>query len=69
VGIPAKVRAVELGREDAIALSMGGVALALVVGDVEDGAAFIDEALVLASEFGCGMDFMVMSESFWANPM
>ena len=40
-------QAVEFGRKDAVALSMGGFALAFVVGEVEDGAAFIDQALVL----------------------
>jgi TolB-like protein len=40
------LKAVDLGKDDAVALSMGGFALALVVGDVEDGAAFIDQALV-----------------------
>jgi transglutaminase-like putative cysteine protease len=38
---------VELGKEDAVALSTGGWALAYVVGDLDDGAAFIDRALAL----------------------
>jgi tetratricopeptide (TPR) repeat protein len=40
-------RAVELGKEDAVALSTGGFALAYVAGDLDDGAAFIDQALAL----------------------
>jgi len=40
-------RAVELGWEDAVALSYGGHVLAYVVGDLEDGSAFIDRALAL----------------------
>jgi TolB-like protein len=40
-------RAVELGREDAVALGRGGLALAYVVGDLENGPAFVDRALVL----------------------
>jgi TolB-like protein len=40
-------QAVELGKDDAVALSMGGFALAFAVGEVEDGAAFIDQALIL----------------------
>jgi tetratricopeptide (TPR) repeat protein len=40
-------RAVELGRNDAAALYAGGIALAYVVGDLDDGAAFIDRALAL----------------------
>jgi tetratricopeptide (TPR) repeat protein len=44
-------RAVELGKDDAIALATGGWALAYVVRDLEVGAALIDRALVLNSNF------------------
>ena len=40
-------RAVELGKDDAVALSRAGLALAYVVGDFEAGALFIDRALIL----------------------
>jgi len=40
-------RAAALGRDDAVALGAGGWALALVVGDLDDAAAFIDRALEL----------------------
>jgi adenylate cyclase len=40
-------RAVALGRDDATALGAGGHALALVVGDLDDGVAFVDRALAL----------------------
>ena len=40
-------RAAELGKEDAIALTFGGIGLAYVVGDLDDGAAMIDRALLL----------------------
>jgi TolB-like protein/class 3 adenylate cyclase len=39
--------AADLGRDDAVALCMAGITLATVVGEVEDGAAFIDRALKL----------------------
>jgi TolB-like protein/Tfp pilus assembly protein PilF len=42
-------RAIELGRDDAVALSFGGHVLAYVVGDLDDGAVFVDRALVLNS--------------------
>jgi TolB-like protein/class 3 adenylate cyclase len=42
-------RAVALGKDDAIALALGGWALAFVVRDLEVGAALIDRALVLNS--------------------
>jgi TolB-like protein len=40
-------RAVDLGRDEALALSLGGFVLAYVVGDLDDGAAFVDRALGL----------------------
>jgi adenylate cyclase len=40
-------RAVELGKDDAVALCFGGWTIAYVVGDLDAGAAFIDHALVL----------------------
>ena len=42
-------RAVELGKDDAIALAAGGYALVFVVHDLEVGPALIDRALVLNS--------------------
>jgi TolB-like protein len=48
------LQAVELGKEDAIALSMGGFALAFVAGEVEDGAASIDQALILNPNLATG---------------
>jgi TolB-like protein len=51
-------RAVELGKDDAIALAASGWALAFVVLDLEVGAALIDRALVLNSNlavaWNCG---------------
>jgi TolB-like protein len=40
-------RAGELGKDDAVALCTAGIALAYVVGDLDDGASFTDRALVL----------------------
>jgi TolB-like protein len=40
-------RATELGRDDAVALCWGGYALAYVAGNVDDGLAFVDQALTL----------------------
>jgi TolB-like protein/class 3 adenylate cyclase len=40
-------RAADLGKDDALALCTAGIALAYVVGDLDDGAAFTDRALVL----------------------
>lgn len=40
-------RAAELGKDDAVALTMAGNALIIVVGDIHDGVAMIDRALAL----------------------
>jgi tetratricopeptide (TPR) repeat protein len=40
-------QAVQLGKDDAGALSAGGYVLAFVVGDLDDGAAFADRAFAL----------------------
>src|SRR5712671_6229037 len=40
-------RAVALGKDDAGALAWGGLGLALVGRELEDGAAFVDQALTL----------------------
>jgi TolB-like protein/Tfp pilus assembly protein PilF len=40
-------RALELGKDDALALSFAGFALAVVAGDLDSGIAFTDRALVL----------------------
>jgi TolB-like protein len=47
-------RAVELGSDNAVALSRGGHALGYVVGDLEGGAALIDHALVLNPNLAAG---------------
>jgi TolB-like protein len=40
-------RAAELGKDDAVALTMAGNALIIVAGDIHDGAAMVDRALAL----------------------
>jgi tetratricopeptide (TPR) repeat protein len=45
-------RAVEVGREDAITLSLSGFAIAAVLGDLDAGVALIDRALALTPNFG-----------------
>ena len=47
-------RAVALGKDDAVALARGGHALAYVVGELDAGAAFTDQALVLNQNFAVG---------------
>src|SRR5712672_3210843 len=50
-------RAVELGKDDAIALAAGGNALAFVVRDLGVGAGLIDRALALNSNFAEAWNF------------
>ena len=50
-------RAVELGKDDAIALAAAGWAFALVVRDLEVGAALIDRELVLNSNLAQAWNF------------
>jgi len=50
-------RAVELGKDDAIALAAGGNALAFVVRDLGVGAGLIDRALVLNSNLAEAWNF------------
>jgi adenylate cyclase len=50
-------RAVELGKDDAIALAHGGYALAYVAGDLGQGAALIDRALALNPNFAAAWSF------------
>ena len=50
-------RAVELGKDDPIALAAGGWALAVVVRDLEVGAGLIDRALVLNSNLAEAWSF------------
>jgi tetratricopeptide (TPR) repeat protein len=45
-------RAVEVGREDAVTLSLSGFAIAAVLGDLDAGVALIDRALALTPNFG-----------------
>jgi len=50
-------RAAELGKEDALALATAGIAIGFVVGDLDEGAALIDRALVLNPNLAWGWLF------------
>ncbi|MCI0366538.1 MAG: hypothetical protein L0219_21965, partial [Phycisphaerales bacterium] len=50
-------RSADLGRDDAVALCWSGVALAYVVGDLDDGGAFIDQALMLDPNLAVAWNF------------
>jgi tetratricopeptide (TPR) repeat protein len=61
-------RAVELGKDDAIALAAGGHALAYVVRDLEVGAALIDRALVLNSNLAVAWNWGGWVKNFLGEP-
>ncbi len=50
-------RGVELGRDDAVALSYGGYVLAYIAGELDDGAAFVDRALALNPNLAAAWGF------------
>ena len=56
-------RAVELGPEDAIALSTGGFALAYLGGELDDGATFIDRAIELSPNLASGIYFQRLDQN------
>jgi tetratricopeptide (TPR) repeat protein len=61
-------RAVELGKDDAVALCMTGIALAYVVGDLDDSAALIDRALALNPNFAWGWLFSGWTKVWQGEP-
>ena len=61
-------RAVELGKDDAIALTASGWALAYAVRDLEVGAALIDRALVLNSNLAEAWNFGGWMKNFLGEP-
>jgi len=61
-------RAVALGKDDAPALAFGGFALTFVVGDLDDGAAFIDRALVLNPNMAAAWSFSGWARIWLGDP-
>ena len=61
-------RAVQLGKDDAIALTTGGYAYAFVVRDLETGASLIDRALVLNSNLAEAWHWGGWVKSFLGEP-
>jgi tetratricopeptide (TPR) repeat protein len=61
-------RAVELGADDAVALSGGGYALVFVVHDLDNGAAFIDRALALNPNLAWALHSSGWTKAFLGDP-
>ena len=56
--------AADLGRDDAVALYTAGAALVVVVGDIDDGGALIDRALLLNPNLAPAWQFSAMAKAF-----
>jgi TolB-like protein/class 3 adenylate cyclase len=61
-------RAADLGRDDAVALCAAGMALIVVVGHLDDGAALIDRALVLNPNLAWAWHFSALTKAFLGEP-
>jgi TolB-like protein len=60
--------AVELGKDDAVALTTGGFALAYVVGELDAGAAYIDRALAINPNFSQAWYYGALTKIWLGNP-
>jgi TolB-like protein/Tfp pilus assembly protein PilF len=61
-------RAIALGKDDAIALARGGHALAYIVGELDAGAAYLDQALVLNPNLAVGWMLSGMVSVYRGEP-
>lgn len=61
-------KAVELGRDDALALSYGGYTLGYVGGDIEESAAFIDRALALNPNLAAAWGYSAWVQTCLGEP-
>jgi TolB-like protein/class 3 adenylate cyclase len=61
-------RAVELGPDDAVALSAGGYTLVFVVHDLDDGSAFIERALTLNPNLSWALHSSGWTKAFLGDP-
>jgi adenylate cyclase len=61
-------RAVALGRDDAAMLAASGFALAFIVGDLDDGVAFIDRALTLNPNLAAAWRYSGMARIWLGEP-
>ena len=61
-------RAVELGRHDAVALAHAGMALVVVAGELDQGAALLDQALALNQNLAWVWHFSALAKAFLGEP-
>jgi len=61
-------RAAELGKDDAVALAFGGIGLAFVVGELDNGGAMIDRALTLNPNLAAAWNHSSWVAAFRGEP-
>jgi tetratricopeptide (TPR) repeat protein len=61
-------KAAELGRDDAVALCAAGFSMVVVVGDLENGAALVDRALVLNPNLGWAWHVSALAKAWLGEP-
>ena len=61
-------RAAELGRDDAVTLANAGMALVVVAGDLDDGAALLEQALALNQNLAWVWHFSALAKAFLGEP-
>ena len=61
-------RAAELGRDDAVALANAGMALIVVAGELDDGAALLEQALALNQNLAWVWHFSALAKAFLGEP-
>jgi len=61
-------RAIDLGRDDAVVLAYCGFVLGYVVGDLDDGGAFVERALVLNSNLAAAWGFSGWMKACFGEP-
>src|SRR4029450_7645189 len=61
-------RAIELGRHDAVALAHAGMALVVVAGELDEGAALLDQALALNQNLAWVWHFSALAKAFLGEP-
>jgi adenylate cyclase len=61
-------RAIELGRDDAVSLANAGMALIVVAGELDEGAALLEQALALNQNLAWVWHFNALAKAFLGEP-
>ncbi len=61
-------RAVELGRDDAVSMAHAGMSLVIVAGELDEGAALLEQALALNQNLAWVWHFSALAKAFLGEP-